>query len=91
MFYIILTMFIGVGIGYLLRNAGFLSRIGKAVSATIYIMLFFLGVKIGANQEIIRNLSGIGLQALLLAVAGIAGSILFAVIVYKVFFKGDRI
>lgn len=90
MFYIILTMFAGAGIGYLLRNAGLHSRIGKAVSATIYIMLFFLGVKIGTNQEIIRNLSGIGLQALLLAVAGITGSILFSVIVYKVFFKGDR-
>ena len=82
-----MTMFIGVGAGYLLRKVKALSHIGKAISLTIYVMLFFLGVKIGANEQILRNFSTLGLQALLLAVAGAAGSIAAASLVYRFFFK----
>lgn len=89
MFYIILTMLAGVVIGYILRKVKALSHIGKAVSLTIYIMLFFLGVKIGANEQILKGLSGIGLQALVLALAGAAGSIFLASLVYRIFFKKD--
>lgn len=87
MFYIIMTMFIGVGAGYLLRRVKALSHIGKAISLTIYVMLFFLGVKIGTNEQILRNFSTLGLQALLLAVAGAAGSIAASSLVYRLFFK----
>lgn len=86
-FYIILTMFAGIAAGLLLKRFKALTHIGKAVSLTIYVMLFFLGVKIGTNEQILRNFSTLGLQALLLALAGAAGSILFATAVYRIFFK----
>lgn len=90
MFYIILTMFAGIGIGYIIRNFKSLTYIGKTISVTIYVMLFFLGVKIGTDENILKNLSGIGLQALVLALAGISGSVLAAWAVYRYFFKGKE-
>ena len=59
------------------------SHIGKAISVTIYVMLFFLGVKIGQDENILGNLSSLGLQALLLAFAGAAGSVIFASLLYR--------
>ena len=80
-------MFMGIAAGFLLRRLRISAHIGKAISVTIYVMLFFLGVKIGTNEQILRNFSTLGLQALLLAVAGAAGSIAAASLVYRFFFK----
>ncbi|MBO8445765.1 MAG: LysO family transporter [Bacteroidetes bacterium] len=80
-------MLAGAGLGYQMRNVRLMRKCGTAVSAVIWIMLFSLGLKIGADKELIGNLSGIGLQAFVLAVFGVAGSVIAATIVYKVFFK----
>lgn len=50
----------------------------------------FMGVKIGADENILKNLSGLGLQALLFAIAGIAGSVLAAALLHKTVFKADN-
>lgn len=41
----------------------------------ILLLVFFMGARMGANEEIIRNLNRIGLQAFIMAVAAVAGSI----------------
>ena len=87
MFYLILTMFIGMAAGFLMRRIKALTHIGKAISITIYVMLFFLGVKIGQDENILANLSSLGMQAMLLALAGATGSILFAALLYKSVFR----
>lgn len=87
MFYLILTMFIGMAAGFLMRRVKALTHIGKAISITIYVMLFFLGVKIGQDENILANLSSLGMQAMLLALAGATGSILFAALLYKSVFR----
>ena len=87
MFYLILTMFIGMAAGFLMRRVKALAHIGKAISITIYVMLFFLGVKIGQDENILANLSSLGMQAMLLALAGATGSILFAALLYKSVFR----
>lgn len=89
MFYLILTMLVGVVAGLIMRRIKVLAHIGKAISVTIYVMLFFLGVKIGADRNILANLSSLGLQALLLALAGAMGSVLFAALLYRFLFKAD--
>lgn len=89
MFYLILTMLAGVVAGLLMRKVKSLSHIGKAISVTIYLMLFVLGVKIGSDENILANLSTLGLQALLLALAGALGSVIFAAVLYKLLFQKD--
>lgn len=90
MFYLILTMFAGVVAGLMLRKVKALAHIGKAISVTVYVMLFFLGVKIGSDKNILANLSTLGLQAFLLAFAGAMGSVLFSTILYRLMFRKEE-
>jgi len=87
MFTVIAIMFGGIALGYLFRKKAILKKLGKPINYTIYLLLFFLGISVGGNSEIINNLPSLGGQALLLAFAGTLGSVLAAWIVYKIFFK----
>ena len=67
MFSIISTMFLGIGIGYVLRNWSILQKTEKTISLTIFLLLFILGVSIGSNSLIVNNLGKFGWQAIVLA------------------------
>lgn len=56
MFSIISTMFLGIGIGYVLRNWSILQKTEKTISLTIFLLLFILGVSIGSNSLIVNIL-----------------------------------
>ena len=90
MIYLIMTMAAGIAFGFLARSDRRLTHIGKAISVTIYVMLFFLGVKIGSDKNILANLSTLGLQAFLLAFAGAMGSVLFSTILYRLMFRKEE-
>ena len=74
---IISLMLTGICIGYIFlqHNLKFIQQI---VTTLIWILLFLLGTEVGHNEAIIKGLHTIGLQALLLTLAGVAGSILAA-------------
>ena len=74
MFTIISIMFIGIGIGYLMRNVQMLQKVEKSASLTILLLLFVLGVSIGSNRLIVDNLGRFGWQAAVLASLSITGS-----------------
>ena len=79
MFSIISTMFLGIGIGYVLRNWSILQKTEKTISLTIFLLLFILGVSIGSNSLIVNNLGKFGWQAIVLAVSGVLGSLIVIV------------
>lgn len=89
---IIAVMFLGIAIGYLARNVRALKHIGTTTMITIVVLLFVMGGEIGGNEVIMRNLAGLGGEALTIAVAATLGSMVAARIIYKVFFKmkGDN-
>ena len=76
MFTVIGIMFAGIAAGYLLRKIELLQKIGKPISYTILLLLFLLGISVGANKDIVDNLATLGGQAFLLALAGTVGSVL---------------
>ena len=91
MFSIISTMFLGIGISYVLRNWSILQKTEKTISLTIFLLLFILGVSIGSNSLIVNNLGKFGWQAIVLAVSGVLGSLIAARLVLQLFFrKGDE-
>lgn len=87
MFIVIGIMFGGIILGYLFRERTIVQKLGKPIHYTIYLLLFMLGISVGGNNEIIRNLPSLGGQALLLAFAGTFGSVVAAWIIYRFFFK----
>ena len=87
MFSIISTMFLGIGIGYGLRNWAILQKTEKTISLTIFLLLFVLGLSIGSNSLIINNIGKFGWQAIVLATLSILGSLLASFLVFHLFFK----
>ncbi|NLR94330.1 MULTISPECIES: LysO family transporter [Flammeovirga] len=78
----------GVLVGYLFRKrASLQEKVEKGISVMIWVLLFFLGISIGANQEVIESIHIIGWKAFILTIGGIAGSIACSYLVYLKFFK----
>ncbi|MBR5029517.1 MAG: LysO family transporter [Muribaculaceae bacterium] len=83
MLQIILIMAAGVAVGWLLRHRN-LKWVNPLLTVMVWALLFFLGVEVGENKQVIESLKDLGLEALLLAVAGTAGSIAAAWALWRI-------
>ncbi len=86
MFKIVAVMLCGVMVGYLLRNKN-LGFVPRLITIAIWVLLFLLGIAVGLNDAILNNLDTIGLQAFLLSIGGVMGSVVLAWVVYRFFFS----
>ncbi len=85
---VFIIMLLGIGAGYLLRDRYCARKVvGKLILLFIFLLLFFLGISVGSNEQVIRNFPVLGLQALLITSGALAGSILLSWFVYIRFFK----
>ena len=73
MFTVIGIMFVGIGIGYLLRQQS-IPGIGKVITSLIWLLLFLLGIEVGHNEQIIRSLLTLGVEAFAIATVCVLGS-----------------
>ena len=84
MLIIISFLVFGIMLGFLLRRRESLVQISKKLTDwTICLFLFFFGLSVGGNKEIIDNFTAVGMVSLILAIGGISGSIFFSYFVYK--------
>lgn len=90
MFTVIGLMFCGIFAGYALKRIHYLQYLSKGISVTIYLLLFFLGISVGANKEVITNLPSLGGNALFISTMTVAGSCIAAKLVYLLFFRKDK-
>lgn len=90
MFIVILIMFVGIGVGYLFRRVEILQKLSTPIFATICVLLFVLGLSVGSNEMVLKNLSTLGAQAFAIALAATSGSILAGWGVYHWFFEKKR-
>ena len=77
MFIVIACMIAGIVVGYLLRQRR-LRFIHRFILILIWLLLFMLGLEVGANETVIRQFGTLGFEAFLLAFAGTLGSVIFA-------------
>ncbi|MBN2663254.1 MAG: LysO family transporter [Bacteroidales bacterium] len=83
-------LFGGLLIGYLLKGEKKIEKwLDKLIMIAIFLLLFFIGIDVGANELIINNLHKIGFNALILTIGGVLGTILMSTIVYKKYFKDN--
>ena len=87
---ILAIMFVCIALGYLVRKVQGVERVSSTTMLTIVLLLFVMGFEIGSNPHIVENITSLGLEALLLAVAATLGSVLAAWVVYCRFFKGKE-
>lgn len=83
-------LILGVPPGWLLRdNARAVAAVGGATTATIYALLFTLGVRLGADEVLLRAIHILGFQGLVLGICCTMGSAA-CVMVLERFFRLDR-
>ena len=59
----------------------------KLLSLAIYVLLLLLGIAVGSNERIIKNLSSIGFHAFVITIGVISGSVAVSWVIYRLFFK----
>ncbi len=84
---VLAIMSLGIILGVFIRNnTKWINANDKLTTWAIYLLLFLLGIRVGVNNTIINNLYSIGLQAIIITIGATLGSLIFAYIVYKLFF-----
>lgn len=86
MFTIIGLMLTGMLVGYLLRKQN-LRKIHQVITVLIWLLLFILGIEVGSNEQIIKGLHTIGLEAVLLTLGGTLGSVIGAWALWKALYR----
>lgn len=81
MFTVLSFMFAGIAVGYLLRSKK-IRFIHWVITTLIWLLLFLLGLEVGANETIVRQFGKLGFEAFLLAGAATLGSVVFAWILW---------
>jgi len=81
MFTVITCMIAGIVAGFLFRKWK-LRFIHQVILVLIWLLLFLLGLEVGANEQVIRQFGNLGFEAFLLAFAGTLGSVIFAWILW---------
>lgn len=82
MFTVIGMMLSGIGAGILMRRLT-LGWIDRLVVYIVWLLLFFLGLDMGGNPDIVSALPTLGLTALTIAITATAGSCLAAAILAR--------
>ena len=88
MFTIIGLMLTGMLLGYLLRRRD-LKKIHQIITLLIWLLLFILGIEVGGNEQIIKGLHTIGLEAVILTLGGTLGSVIAAWALWRASYKKE--
>jgi uncharacterized membrane protein YbjE (DUF340 family) len=85
---ILLVLAVGILVGLLIISRPKLHKVNNhLLNGSIYLLLFLLGISVGTNAEIIRNLGKIGYEAATIAIASIAGSVVLSKMLFNLLFK----
>ncbi len=88
---ILIIMLAGIITGLLFRNRSKAIRIiDRLTILSIIFLLFSLGFAVGRDPIIISSLPVLGLTALALSIAGITGSLILALLLWKFLLKDSK-
>ncbi|MEA4980500.1 MAG: LysO family transporter [Petrimonas sp.] len=79
---IIALMLSGILFGYLFKKKK-ITWISRVITLLIWVLLFLLGIDVGSNQAIMSGLHTIGLEALVITVGAVLGSVVGARLLWK--------
>ena len=82
-------MLSGVAVGIAFRRNP-IRFISKVITVLIWVLLFLLGVEVGGNPLIMGSMNDLGMEALILTLAGLSGSMAMAWGLWRIVSRGDR-
>ena len=85
MFVVISIMIGGIALGFLLRKQR-ITGIHRVITALIWLLLFLLGTEVGGNRRIMESLHTLGVEAVVITLACVAGSCVCAWGLWKVLY-----
>jgi uncharacterized membrane protein YbjE (DUF340 family) len=92
MFTVLFFLVAGTCLGIVLqRRKWILKTADSATHWAIYLLLFLLGLSVGANEVVMKSLATLGLQAFLLSSGAVLGSAFAAMGVYRWFWVSSSI
>lgn len=86
MFTIIALMLAGMLAGYLLRKRD-LKKIHSVITLLIWLLLFILGIEVGGNEQIVKGLHTLGMEAVILTIGGTLGSVIAAWALWRALYQ----
>ena len=86
---LLVSLILGVGAGLLRGKFSDIQKkyVSAAITCLIFVLILLMGLKTGPNESVISNLGLYGMQSLLIAAGAILGSIIFAMLFDKLFFR----
>lgn len=88
MFIVMIIMLAGVAVGYFLRDRKrLLLKIGQWNMTAIYLLLFAMGLSVGGDEQVMRQLDRLGGQSIVISLCSIGGSVFLSWVVYICFFR----
>ncbi|MBN2858429.1 MAG: LysO family transporter [Candidatus Delongbacteria bacterium] len=86
---VLVALVIGGLTGYFLKERkALLKHLDKITFYSLLALLFFLGLSVGANEVIVKNLHSLGMKAFVISLSAVLGSAAASWIVYRIFFRG---
>ncbi len=77
--------------GFFLMNRKNFNRISeKASTYAVFVLLFFMGLNVGTNSEIMQNFADLGIKALLISLFAVGGSVLLSWLTWIFLFKNEK-
>lgn len=71
-------------VGFLLRKLPVPAVPGRALTCLVWMLLFFLGISLGSNKQVIDNFGSYGIKALVIGGLTLIGSGLAALLLSKI-------
>jgi uncharacterized membrane protein YbjE (DUF340 family) len=73
---ILSAIILGIGCGYFIFPASIISNFDTVASLSLYALIFCVGIDVGSNKTILKDLKSMGLKVLLIPFGGILGSLI---------------
>jgi len=85
---VIIIMIAGMLLGFFIRKQiKLIKSVDSLISWLIYLLLFGLGISVGINEVILKNIDAILLKVILLTLGAVSGSVIVSYFTYTLFFK----
>ncbi len=78
---IIVSILVGMGCGYFVFPPEIMSSIDNLASISLFVLIFLVGIDVGGNKTIFKDLKKAGFKVLLVPFGGIVGSLLGGLLV----------